>query len=88
MREGDKAGFLQSAARSNVRGAATGTGNSAQLIGDEFQFLDQVGAEAPAAKRFVHLQLDFALRAIVVDEDAALAGCLPVQFQHPLRVCG
>ena len=80
MGEGYEARLLQRAAGSGVRCVAAGTGNGAELVSGALQFLDKKRAQSPAAKRFVHLHVNIAVRAVVVKEDPALAGFLTVDF--------
>src|SRR5213596_386341 len=64
--EGDEAGALEGFAGGDVRGVAAGGGDGAEGVGDALELLNQIGAEAAAAKRFVHFHVDVAVGAVVV----------------------
>lgn len=79
-----EAGLEDRFPRRDVFRAAASRGNSAERIAGSFQFLNEVGTEATATKRFVHPHVDVAIGRIVVKRDAAFANLGAVQFQNPL----
>ena len=85
VREGNETSLLECAARGDVGWIATGAGNSTEVISRALQFLDEPRAKAAAAKWLGHFHVNVTVRAIVVEQDAALAGDFSVEFQHPLR---
>ena len=69
-----EAGFLEGFSTCHVVDVAAGGRDAAAVVAGALDFLHQVGAQAAAALRFVHVHVEVAVGAVVVPEQAAGGG--------------